>query len=608
MQKQNLTLFLLLFSIFTKQKSDAQVTDSASILFDIDTVVKNLGYPWEITYGYDDSLWITEARGYRVLRISPQRTGIAKNVLPQQVLKIPLNSSEVTFGRSIGTWPQGGMQGLVLHPEFNSGKRWIYLSYVYTGTCPAAPSSPCYFRTKIVRCRFYTAGEAGSPNILKDTLIITDTVISNLPGSNDHNSGRMTISPQPETDGTYKLYYTIGDMGAGQFNNASRTNRAQDRDTCEGKVLRFNTEPDGDGVPSSPIHDYDRWRQWIPNDNPFNHSATAFSSLKTPVFSTGHRNAQGIVWGNANGVWRLYSSEHGDKSDDEINIITSGSNYGWPKVAGLCDDNYNTSDPYSNNDRLAGQLVPDETTTFCDITGNQRPLFSFFNWTGSQLQTINLSNIFTWPTIAPSGIDFYTGNIPGWKNSLLIPSLKYGLYRLKLNNSGTFVDSSSSSNIVDTFPLLHGWRIRDIAIHPVSNSGKLWVIIDSTGSTSGPTGGFNGSSTSTRDGGKVLMLTYKTLLTLALNEEPLIVPGVTKESIRIFPNPAKELLYVNGQNGIRKPITVQIYNLNGNKLFEKTGNSVNPRIGISSLSSGMYVVRAINGLGMVIHSQKFIKQ
>jgi hypothetical protein len=104
------------------------------------------------------------------------------------------------------------------------------------------------------------------------------------------------------------------------------------------------------------------------------------------------------------------------------------------------------------------------------------------------------------------------------------------------------------------------------------------------------------------------MLTYKTLLTLALNEEPLIVPGVTKESIRIFPNPAKELLYVNGQNGIRKPITVQIYNLNGNKLFEKTGNSVNLRIGISSLSSGMYVVRVINGLGMVIHSQKFIKQ
>lgn len=608
MQKQNLTILLLLLSFFVMKKSSAQVSDSASLLFDIDTVAKNLGYPWEITYGYDDSLWITEARGYRVLRISPERTGTSKNINPQQVLKIPLNSSEVSFGRSIGTWPQGGMQGLALHPQFNSGKRWVYLSYVYNGTCPASPAAPCYFRTKIVRCRFYVAGEAGSPNLLKDTLVVTDTLISNLPGSNDHNSGRMTISPQPEIDGTYKLYYTIGDMGAGQFNNVSRINRAQEIDTCEGKVLRLNTEPDGDGIPSSPVHDYDRWRQWIPNDNPFTHSVSSFSSLRTPVFSAGHRNAQGIVWGNANGVWRLYSSEHGDKSDDEINVITAGSNYGWPKVAGLCDDNYNTSDAYTNNDRLAGQLVPDETVTFCNITSNQRPLFSFFNWTGGQLQTINLGNIFTWPTIAPSGIDYYKGNIPGWKNSLLIPSLKYGLYRLKLNSNGTYVDSSISSNTVDTFPLLHGWRIRDIAIHPIANSGKFWVVIDSTGSTSGPTGGFNGSSTSTRDGGKVLMLTYKTLITLALNENSLVVSGQLKDEVKIFPNPVQELLYIRSKPGTRKPITAQVYNLSGNKLFEQTGYSGSFNINVGSMLPGLYVIRLINGIGMELYSHKFIKQ
>jgi glucose/arabinose dehydrogenase len=37
------------------------------------------------------------------------------------------------------------------------------------------------------------------------------------------------------------------------------------------------------------------------------------------------------MWGYVFGVWRLYSSEHGDKSDDEVNIINSGTNYGWPK-------------------------------------------------------------------------------------------------------------------------------------------------------------------------------------------------------------------------------------------------------------------------------------
>src|SRR5690606_11002229 len=136
-------------------------------------------------------------------------------------------------------------------------------------------------------------------------------------------------------------YYTIGDMGAGQFNNLSRTNYAQVLDTCEGKILRLNTEPDGDasyGV----THDYNTWRQWIPNDNPVNHSVPAFSALKTPVYSYGHRNAQGIAWGNVNGTWRLYSSEHGDKSDDEVNNIVAGGNYGWPRVAGLGDENYSS--------------------------------------------------------------------------------------------------------------------------------------------------------------------------------------------------------------------------------------------------------------------------
>ena len=246
MKKRILTFFITVMLILSRNLSQAQVVDSTTMLFNIDTVAKNLGYPWEITYGPDDSLWITEARGYRVLRMSATRTQANKNLAPQQVLKIPLGSSLVSFDRTVGTWPQGGMQGLAIHPLFESGKPWVYLSFVYAGTCPSNPGSPCYFRTKIVRCHFYYAGDAGSPNPLKDTLTIMDTVISNLPGSNDHNSGRLAISPFTEADGTYKLYYTIGDMGAGQFNNVSRLNQAQDPDTCEGKVLRLNTEPDLD--------------------------------------------------------------------------------------------------------------------------------------------------------------------------------------------------------------------------------------------------------------------------------------------------------------------------------------------------------------------------
>jgi trimeric autotransporter adhesin len=510
------------FDICVADPAPVIVTDSTTALFSIDTVARQLGYPWELTYGPDDSLWITEARGYRVLRMSASRTGSQKNIAPQQILKIPLGSSLVSFDRSVGTWPQGGLEGLAIHPEFmtNPSKRWVYIAYVYSGACPASASSPCIFRSKIVRCQFYFAADAGNPSFpLKDTLVILDTVISNLSGSNDHNSGRLKIGPVTEGSGTptYKLYYTIGDMGAGQFNNTTRTNYAQTPDTCEGKILRLNTEPDGD-VSFGITHDFNTWRQWIPNDNPFTHS---INGLRTPVYTYGHRNAQGLVWGNVNGTWRLYSCEHGDRSDDEINILEAGKNYGWPKVTGMADNNYTTADDISDgftlNNILANQTVVDELT-FANSTPNYKnPMFAFLNWSPAQIETINTGNIFTWPTIAPSSVDFYNGGIPGWKNSLLVASLKYGMFRLKLNAAGDAVDSTVCTNTVDTFPLLHSWRVRDIAINPVATSGVFWVVIDSSGSTSGPTGGFNGGNSNTKDGGKVLKLTYKTLITLPVH-------------------------------------------------------------------------------------------
>lgn len=607
MKKRSLIFFISFFLICRPCFTKAQVVDSTTILFNIDTVAKNLGYPWEITQGPDDSLWITEARGYRVLRMSPTRTQAAKNVAPQQVLKIPLGGSMVSFSRSIGTWPQGGMQGLAIHPDFYSGKPWVYLSYVYSGTCPSSPGAPCYFRTKIVRCHFYFAGDGTSPNPAKDTLAIMDTVISNLPGSNDHNSGRMTISPLPESDGTYKLYYTIGDMGAGQFNNITRTNRAQNPDTCEGKVLRLNTQPDLDadfGV----VHDYNTWRQWIPNDNPFFYSSAPFTALKTPVYSYGHRNAQGLVWGNANGTWRLYSSEHGDKSDDEVNNIQAGWNYGWPKVAGMApDNNYSSLDAFVNNDRLANGLINYAEDTWATNNNMHRPLFCTFNWGASAIPADG-SNIFTWGTIAPSSIDFYNGNIPGWKNSLLVTSLKYGMYRLKLKADGSFVDSSSSSNTVDTFPLLHGWRVRDVAINKIPNSGILWVVIDSTGSTSGPTGGFSGGSNPTKDGGKVLKLTYKTLITLPLRDNPPGRPVVVNDMVQIYPNPVSDRLNIHGIKELHKPVLAQVCDAYGRVLREMKSFRNDFSIDVASLPAGPYLLKLFNGYDREVQVEKFIKK
>jgi PQQ-dependent dehydrogenase (s-GDH family) len=600
------------FNICVTNPGSAPVTDSTTTLFTVDTVAKNLGYPWEITYGPDDSLWITEARGYRVLRISASRTQAKLNVAPQQILKLPFGgngSTGPTFDRTVGTWPQGGMEGMAIHPEFGTDptKQFVYIAYVYAGTCPSMPwpppsNSPCYFRSKIVRCRFYFAADAGNPTSVpkRDTLVIVDTLISNLPGSNDHNSGRLVFGAVKEGGGTptYKLYYTIGDMGAGQFNNDLRPNNAQNRDTCEGKILRLNSEPDGDasfGV----THDYNTWRQWIPNDNPFTHSV--FTTLRTPIFSYGHRNAQGLAWGNVNGTWRLYSSEHGDRSGDEVNIIQAGNNYGWPKVTGVADNNYSVNDNLTNgftqNDTLANQKVYDERTFSANTSNFTNPIFDFFNWSPAQIRAMDASNNFAWPTIAPSSIDFYNGNIPGWKNSLLVSSLKYGIYRLKLNSTGDGIDSTSTTNDVDTMPLMHSWRIRDIAINPDPNSGQFWTITDSSGSTSGPTGGFSGANQNTKNGGTVIRLTYKTLLTLPV--EFLYVRGqlLTDRTIRVSwdANTTPDHAYFV----IEKSLTNSSFTQIG-----RTAGGPNSFIDISpNVGNNYYRIKQVNADGRSVYSK-----
>ena len=81
--------------------------------------------------------------------------------------------------------------------------------------------------------------------------------------------------------------------------------------TYEGKVLRIN--PDGS----------------IPEDNP------VINGVKSHIYTYGHRNAQGIAVGPTGDI---YISEHGDNSDDEVNRLVAGGNYGWPYVSGYIDD------------------------------------------------------------------------------------------------------------------------------------------------------------------------------------------------------------------------------------------------------------------------------
>src|SRR5688500_18824558 len=91
----------------------------------LEPLTDHLGLPWEVTYGPDDSLWVTESRGYFVTKVHPN-TGGKRVVLNLQGMKVNFNRPDKTGGQ----WPQGGLMGLALHPQLLSGKPYVYLAYV----------------------------------------------------------------------------------------------------------------------------------------------------------------------------------------------------------------------------------------------------------------------------------------------------------------------------------------------------------------------------------------------------------------------------------------------------------------------------------------------
>lgn len=458
-----------------------------------------LQYPWEITYGPDNMLWITEARGYKVYRMDPS-TGSKTTVLDLNSASTDLTAwgadslravnltSQSYWNTSANNWPQGGLAGLAIHPEFGlgTGHDYVYISYVHRYLSTAANSAGIFFRNKIVRFTYNSGtGKLGSPAVVCDT----------IPGGQDHNSQRMIIA-RVTPGGTYYLFYAGGDMGAGQFANRMRPENAQHPESYEGKILRFNLDPDSDGDVTVPD-------AWIPNDNPYN----TIVGKQSAVYSIGIRNNQGFAYDTLTN--KLYGASHGPYSDDEINVIEGFRNYGHPLIEGFVDGNYdgnsaqgtNTSvsagAPYTDN--LGVSTCPpigseSANKIAIDASGNglyKDPLFSAYPASKATVTNIwqtNPGNALPapgWPTEAWSGLDLYQNTlIPGWKRSLVAASLKWGrLVRLKLDATGNA--TAPTNTVSDTVTYFNSQnRFRDLAFSP---GGKdIFLIMDNSSTTSGP--------------------------------------------------------------------------------------------------------------------------
>ena len=428
------------------------------------TVIANQRMPHDLVYGPDGNIWYTERFAGKVSFVNPV-SGAKTTVLTLGAAMVKVNG-------------QDGLMGLALHPEFSTGKPYVYISYTYNST------SQTVRKTRIERYTYNSGTQ-----LLESPV----TILQDIPGSNDHNSARIAIGPD------LKLYYSVGDMGAGQFDNLSRPNNAQNTTIYEGKILRLNTEADGGG-------------SWIPTDNPFGNA----------VYSFGHRNAQGLVWGNVNGTPILYSDEHGPFSDDEINIIEGGRNFGWPNVIGWCDGNY--------NGRTTGGYAMVNEQANCVTLNAKEPIRSLFPSTNPP----SGGDFFTWPSLGHSGSDFY-GNtaIPGWQNSLLIANLKKGtVSRYKLSNDGQNI-------ISDTIHYFRGLgRFRDVVVSP--DGLKIYVACDSSGQTSGPTGG---STTVPANPGSILEFTFVESPGARYPQE-LITENVIDRTTDVYPNPASTYIMI----------------------------------------------------------------
>ena len=275
---------------------------------------------------------------------------------------------------------QGGMLDVAVSPNYKKDG-WIYFTYVKE---VKGQGATVLSRAKLVARTFSNWQE----------LLVTKSTTQ----ESRHFGSRITFDEHGH------VFFAVGDRGV-------RKN-SQDLSNHAGSILRLNL----DGS--------------VPEDNPFSKN----KQLLPEVWSYGHRNTQGLAYDAENE--RLWSIEHGPRGGDEINLIHSGANYGWPII--------------SYGKEYWGPIAVGEGT---HRKGMEQPVKVYI------------------PSIAPGSLLLYSGNaLPGWKGNLLSGALKLRhINRIVLSKQGEVLKEERLLEDLDE-------RIRALAQSP---QGWLYFSTDS---------------------------------------------------------------------------------------------------------------------------------
>jgi glucose/arabinose dehydrogenase/cytochrome c5 len=371
----------------------------------VETVVDGLETPWGFEFLPDGRMLITERPGR--LRI------FANGKLSEPVKGTP----------EVHAVQDGGMLDVTAHPNF-AENGWIYLAYTerQPGYVPPPPAEA-------------PAGNAGAPQGRgrgPQVPAMTVVVRGKINANNEWTDQQFIFRADPSLytgsgahyglrfiwDNEGHLFYSIGERGA--------IPNAQDMTSPLGKIHRVND----DGTPVK--------------DNPF----VGQPGVPPTIWSVGHRNPQGFAWHPITG--KLWSSEHGPNSADEINIIEKGANYGWGVATKAAQPGMVPSAP--------GMIDP---------------------------------VVYFTPSMATAGISFVTSDrYPAWKNTSLFVG---GLVGERLERLETDGDKVVAQEIIFN----QFGRVRDVTQGP---DGLLYIAVQN------PTGGQSGLPLPASTPGRIIRL------------------------------------------------------------------------------------------------------